>query len=255
MNHEDIMLAIQDLTVSYNKIPAIHHISFEIKGHHCVGLFGPNGAGKSTLLKAIAGLLPLETGHVHLNGCSYHHEHGHAEHQRHKICYLPQKAVIDPDFPLTVEGVVEMGRYPSLGWRKKFTPHDTQIVRQAICDMELEDIAGRQICELSGGQQQRAFIARALAQESVVLLLDEPFAGLDKNSQESLGAAFQRLTKSGKLLVVSHHDLKNAESFFDRAILLNGELIGAGGLTDVLSAENIEKAYQTKVFSGEEAHP
>ncbi len=254
MSHESLTLEVGDLTVSYNRIPAIHHVGFTLEGGHCVGLFGPNGAGKSTLLKAIAGLLPRETGHVRLNGCSYHHEHGAAEHHRHKICYLPQKAVIDPDFPLTVEGVVEMGRYSALGWRKKFTAQDAAIVAQAMREMELEDIARRQISELSGGQQQRAFIARALAQESVVLLLDEPFAGLDRNSQDSLGAAFRRLSASGKLLVVSHHDLKNAAALFDRALLINGELTASGAVSEVLTDANVDRAFGTKILTAAEDH-
>ncbi len=117
--------------------------------------------------------------------------------------------------------------------------------------MDLKDIAHRQISELSGGQQQRVFIARALTQESIVLLLDEPFAGLDKNSQASLGKTFRRLRELGKLLIVSHHDLNQAGDFFDHAILLNGELISCGPVADALNEENITKAYHTRIFSGE----
>ena len=239
-------LDIRDLTVSYRGVPALHHVSLELHCGRCVGLLGPNGAGKSTLLKSIARLVPAETGRVHFDA----HAHGDSAADR-SIAYLPQRSLVDWDFPLTVRGLVEMGRYPALGSYTRFQPEDSRVVEQALHSTRLEPLADRQISALSGGQQQRAFIARAVAQGAHVYLLDEPFTGLDRNAQADLNRLLRMLAEQeGKLVVVSHHDLRTVEELFDDVILLNGELVAYGPVQEVFTPENIARTYQTDIFTG-----
>lgn len=237
------LLRIDDLTVSYQRVPAIHHLTLELGSGHCVGLFGPNGAGKSSLLKAIAGLLPAETGTILIEGRD---RAGAAP----LIAYLPQRESVDWDFPITVEGLVEMGRYHQLGLLRPFSKRDRQAVLDALELFQLTPVAHRQINALSGGQQQRAFLARAWAQEADLYLLDEPFGGLDRTSSQSLARALHVLRDRGKLLLVSHHALSEAEEFFDTSILLNGELISCGPTLETLTPRHLECAYGTAVYSG-----
>jgi len=242
MKH-DHALKIADLTVSYRRIPALHHIAFEVCCGQCVALLGPNGAGKTTLLKTLAGLVNRETGTIHFHGRE-------VRGATPDIAYLPQRGQIDWDFPTTVRGLVEMGRYLRLGWWRKYGDADAAAVDAAISAMHLDSLQDRQISALSGGQQQRAFLARALAQEAHVFLLDEPFTGLDKPNQDSLRATFRTLRQQGKLLLVSHHDLATVPVIFDRVVLLNGELIAAGPTAEAFTEANIQRAYSTSVFAG-----
>lgn len=236
-------LVIEDLTVSYNRIPAVHHINVTLGCGSAVGLIGPNGAGKTTLLKAIARLLPIETGRI-ITG-----EHA-GEHSA--VAYVPQREAVDWDFPITVRSLVEMGRYPDLGLFKRFTVKDCEIVDEALRVAELEAVADRQIKALSGGQQQRAFLARAWAQQAHIYLLDEPFTGLDKNAQESFIKALNRLRAAGKLIIASHHDLNSVNAIFDQVLLVNGELVAYGPTSEIFTPENIARTFATKVFSGHE---
>jgi ABC-type Mn2+/Zn2+ transport system ATPase subunit len=243
-------LAISDLTVSYNRVPALHHINFRVGCGQCVALLGPNGAGKSTLLKALSGLLPIETGAISF--------HGHAVRgATHDFAYLPQRENIDWDFPATVRSLVEMGRFLRTGWWRRFSATDAAAVDEAIRLMQLEEFEGRQISALSGGQQQRAFLARSLAQEAHVFLLDEPFTGLDKPNQDNLKALVRQLRDQGKLVIASHHDLATVPELFDQAVLLNGELLAAGPVSEVFTEANIAKTYSRRAFAGpasESAH-
>jgi ABC-type Mn2+/Zn2+ transport system ATPase subunit len=236
-------LEIKDLTVSYKRVPAVHHVSIELKCGSCIGLLGPNGAGKTSFFKALVGLVPVETGTVR-----FHDQTGKAA--RSEIAYLPQRTTVDWDFPVTVRGIVEMGRYQALGWWKTFRDVDRLAVAHALEAMELKDLAERQISALSGGQQQRAFLARALAQEAHVFLLDEPFSGLDKPAQDLLGDTIRRLADAGNLLVVSHHDLRTVRELFDQVIFINGELVAFGETDQVFTAHNIQKTFHTQVYSG-----
>ena len=169
---------------------------------------------------------------------------------RSEIAYLPQRTMVDWDFPITVRGIVEMGRYQALGWWRKFREADHLAVARSLEAMELKDLEDRQISALSGGQQQRAFLARALAQEAHVFLLDEPFSGLDKPAQDLLGGSIRRLADAGNLLVVSHHDLRTVRELFDQVIFINGELVAFGETDKIFTASNIEKAFHTHIFSG-----
>jgi ABC-type Mn2+/Zn2+ transport system ATPase subunit len=241
--HDAPLLAIEDLTVSYHRIPAVHHLTFALDRGHCVGLFGPNGAGKSTLLKGIAGLLAPETGRILIGSRS-------VSKAAAMIAYMPQRESVDWDFPVTVRGLVEMGRYHRVGILRPFSKEDDAAVEGALSLFGLGNLSGRQIRELSGGQQQRAFLARAWAQEADLYLLDEPFAGLDRKSAAGLAEALRDLARRGKLLIVSHHALAEAVDLFDTAILLNGEMIACGSVEGTLSPRNLECAFGTAVYSG-----
>ena len=237
-------LVLEDLTVSYNRIPAVHHLSATFSCSSCVAILGPNGAGKTTLLKSIAGLLPIETGRIRFQGKLLNSTLGQM------IAYVPQRESVDWDFPITVRGLVEMGRYPALGPWKRFSRADEEIVCEALEICDLSDLASRQISALSGGQQQRVFLARAWAQQADIYLLDEPFTGLDKNAAESFSKAMHRLRDSGKLLTASHHDLKSVPALFDHVLLMNGELVASGPTGEVFLPQNIDRAFAMHVFSG-----
>jgi ABC-type Mn2+/Zn2+ transport system ATPase subunit len=235
-------LLIEDLTVSYHRIPAVHHLDVQLASGCCVGLLGPNGAGKTTLLKALAGLLPTETGRIRFNG--------RLVADARLITYMPQREAVDWDFPITVRGLAEMGRYSVLGMWKPFSARDEAIVNEALQVADLKAFADRQIKALSGGQQQRAFLARAWAQEAEIYLLDEPFGGLDRNASTAFAAAIHRLRDSGRLLIVSHHNLVDARELFDHVLILNGELVAFGPTAQTLTTENIDRAFSTQIFSG-----
>jgi manganese/iron transport system ATP-binding protein/manganese/zinc/iron transport system ATP- binding protein len=245
MSHK---LHLEDVTVSYNRIPAVHHLNATLSCGSCVALLGPNGAGKTTLLKAIAGLLPLETGRIEFRGHQLESTSGR------EIAYVPQREAVDWDFPITVRGLVEMGRYPALGKWRRFGTEDETAVEEALDICDLEDLADRQISALSGGQQQRAFLARAWAQKADIYLLDEPFTGLDRNAVEAFAQAMRRLSEAGKLIVASHHDLKSVEALFDHILLLNGELVACGPTAEAFTKDNLDRAYAVHVFSGHAHH-
>ena len=183
-------LQVENLHVHYGSVCAIHNVSFETTCGSMVALVGPNGAGKSTLIKCIAGLLPLSAGTIQWRGSPLLQQHT-------EIAYLPQRSQIDWKFPMTVRGLVETGRLAQVGWFRKFRSEDEEGVNQALDWMDIRSIQDRQISALSGGQQQRAFIARALAQEPHVLLLDEPYSGLDQNAQNKLSDLLIQLKKNG----------------------------------------------------------
>lgn len=238
-----IRLLIKDLTVSYNRIPAVHHLSATLDGGSCVGLLGPNGAGKTTLLKAVAGLLKKETGTIQILGKETKTKSG-------AIAYVPQREAVDWDFPITVRALAEMGRYTALGPWKRFTAADKAIVEEALHVTELEPLADRQIKALSGGQQQRAFLARAWAQQADIYLLDEPMTGLDQNARETFAKAMLRLRQAGKLLIASHHDMTTVSELFDHVLLINGELVACGPTAEIYTEENIRRTFSTHIFAG-----
>jgi len=229
-------LEVSSLSVSYRETRALDDIRFATECGRSIALIGPNGAGKSTLLKALAGLLKADTGRILWRDKPL-------TRSSHELAYLPQRGDIDWNFPITVRGLVEMGRYPNLGWWKRYSKHDEEIVERALASMQLLDLQTRQISALSGGQQQRAFIARALAQEAHVLLLDEPFTGLDKPAQENLSKLFRELAREGRLLIASHHDLATVPDIFDEVLLLKRKQVAFGHVKTVFTPDNIAAAY------------
>ncbi len=231
-------LEVIGLSVHYQEVRALEDIHFATECGRSLALIGPNGAGKSTLLKSLAGLIRSDTGSILWRGQPL-------TRSSYELAYLPQRGDIDWNFPITVRGLVEMGRYPNLGWWRQYSRHDADIVERALASMELLDLQDRQISALSGGQQQRAFIARALAQEAHVLLLDEPFTGLDKPAQENLSRLFKELTAEGRLLIASHHDLQTVTDNFNDVLLLRRSQIAFGPVADSFTPDNIRKAYDS----------
>jgi ABC-type Mn2+/Zn2+ transport system ATPase subunit len=229
-------LVIDGLSVHYRRVPALEHISLATSCGNRVALVGPNGAGKSTLLKAIAGLVPRSAGTILWRGVA-------VGKWSREFAYLPQREEVDWAFPITVRGLVEMGRYPQTGWWRKFTAADDAAVDAALDSLALADLQHRQIRELSGGQQQRAFLARALAQEAHVLLLDEPFTGLDRNSAQTLGALLENLARQGRLVISSHHDLDSVPRLFDEVLVLATRALAFGPVAETLTPALIASTF------------
>ncbi len=227
-------LEIRNLSISYGDKLALDNLSMSCNCGHTLALIGPNGAGKSSLINAIVGIIPYQAGEIIWQGKPI---------KRNEIAYMPQRNEIDWSFPINVRQLVEMGRYPSLGLWKKVSQHDRDIVDKAISSLNLGQLQERQIGELSGGQQQRVFLARALAQEAHILLLDEPFNGLDLPGIQQLSQLLGQLAAEGRLVIASHHDLVSAPTIFEKTLLLKRELIAYGDTRDVLSEENIRLAY------------
>jgi manganese/iron transport system ATP-binding protein len=232
------VVRLDHVTVRYNGgAPALQDVSLELTPGERVAIVGPNGAGKSTLLKVIAGLLLPSSGAVDVYGYT---AGGH-------ICigYVPQRTQVDWSFPVTVADVVLMGRIARMGLFRHASRHDRQVVRESLAQVGLADLANRQIGELSGGQQQRVFIARALAQEAELLLMDEPLTGLDVPSQEAIFGILDLLRPRRMTVLVSTHDLHLAADRFDRLMLLRRRLIGLGTAAEVLTPANLRLAYGT----------
>lgn len=229
------ILKVSHLTVQYASGPALDDISFVLQRAVRLAVLGPNGAGKSTLLKVIAGVLPPTGGEVDVFGADP------GEH----ICiaYVPQRSQVDWNFPISVRDVVMMGRIGKLGLLRRPSRADQQIVAQALEEVALANLANRQIGELSGGQQQRMFIARALAQEAEIMLMDEPLTGLDLNAQEDILAILDRLRERRVTVMVALHDLELAAAHFDTVMLLNHHLIGLGAPDEVFTSQNLDEAY------------
>jgi ABC-type Mn2+/Zn2+ transport system ATPase subunit len=238
-------LRVENLHVRYREVDALQDVSLATSCGSCVALIGPNGAGKSTLLKAIAGLLPVCGGRILWRGTKV------ARWSR-EIAYLPQRENVDWQFPITVRGVVRMGRYPQAGWWRPFSAADEAAIDHAIELMDLADLRDRQISQLSGGQQQRVFLARALAQEAHVLLLDEPFTGLDRNSKSALASTLRHLTEEGRLVIASHHDMDTVRDIYDEVVLLRRRMISFGAVADVFTEEKLEEAFGSAAADGKE---
>ncbi len=238
-------LRVENLQVCYRHVVALHDVSFATSCGACVALIGPNGAGKSTLLKAVAGLLPVASGRILWRDTKI------AKWCR-EIAYLPQRENVDWHFPITVRGVVRMGRYPQTGWWRPFSTADASAIDRAIEWMGLSDLADRQISHLSGGQQQRVFLARALAQEAHVLLLDEPFAGLDRNTKSALASILRQLTEEGRLVIASHHDMDTVRDIYDEVLLLHRTSVAFGPVADVFTDAHLETTFGSKPSNAKE---
>jgi ABC-type Mn2+/Zn2+ transport system ATPase subunit len=235
-HHHHHELVVENVSVAYRRVLALENVSFATSCGTRVALVGRNGAGKSTLLKAIAGLVPRCSGNIRWRGES-------VKRWSREFAYLPQREEVDWSFPITVRGLVEMGRYPQTGWWRRYEAEDEAAVDHALHEMDLVNLQHRQIRELSGGQQQRAFLARAVAQEAHVLLLDEPFTGLDRNASLRLGALLESLAKEGRLIIASHHDLSTAPLLFNEVLLLDRRSLGYGSVDEILTPAMIESAY------------
>ena len=234
----DAALAVEfhDVTVAYGRRPVLWNIDLTVRAPGLFGIIGPNGAGKSTLVKAALGLVPLAGGSVRLFGRPL------AEVRR-RIGYVPQRETVDWDFPVNVMDVVLMGTYGRLGWFRRPGAREREAARAALDRVGLADLADRQIGRLSGGQQQRVFLARALAQDADLYFLDEPLAGVDARSQEQIFRVLADLRRSGRLVIVVHHDLRTAADWFDGVALVDMRLVAAGPVGEVLTPENLRRTY------------
>jgi len=229
------LLDVNGLSVYYDTTSVLNDISFQLQNGQRAAVIGPNGAGKTTLFKVIAGVLPYNSGQVKI--C------GHIPGRHICIAYLPQRSQVDWRFPVNVSDVVMMGRIGKLGIGRTPGKKDWLYTRQCLAEVGLEGLAGRQISELSGGQQQRMFIARALAQEAELFLMDEPFTGLDVTSQEDILNIMDGLRQRGVTVFASTHDLRLAGEKFDQVMLLNRRMIGFGKPTDVFTSERLIEAF------------
>jgi len=229
------ILDVSHLRVRYNGHDALDNITFHLHAGERVAVVGPNGAGKSTLFKVISGVLQPNEGEVNIYGSR---PRGHV-----CIAYIPQRTQEDWNFPVSIADVVMMGRSAKLGplgWPKR---DDWDFVHHALETVDLSELASRQISQLSGGQQQRMFIARALAQEAELMLMDEPLTGLDAPSQEGILDLLDRLQSEKVTVMVATHDLDQAARHFDRIMLLNHHIIGFGTPDEVLQTEKLLRAY------------
>lgn len=234
-------LEVNHISVAYGEKAALRDVSFQIPHGARVAVVGPNGAGKSTLFKALVGLLPLQSGQILIHGLPL---------GDHKDCvaYIPQREEVDWRFPVTVYDVVLMGRFGARGWFARPNRADREAVERGLDEMGIADLAQTAISDLSGGQQQRVFLARALAQDPHILLMDEPFTGVDATTQEATLNLLDHLRKQKVTAIISTHDLNLAASRFDAVILLNKHLVAYGAPKAVLNRENLARAFGSSLL-------
>ncbi len=236
MNPADTIIDIHDLTVTYDKRAVLWDVDCQLPAGKLVAIIGPNGAGKTTLLKAIMGLVPLASGEVRIYGESI-------EYVRKRIAYVPQRESVDWTFPVNVLDVVLMGRYGKLPLFHRPDRTDHESAMQALERVGLQDYTKRHISKLSGGQQQRVFLARALAQEPDLYLMDEPFSGVDIATEEKIIQVLQQLRDEGKTVLLVHHDLQTVQSRFDWVVMVNMRKIADGPPEEVFTNENLNTTF------------
>lgn len=233
-------LSIHDMTVAYHRTPVIWDIDYDAPVGKLVAVVGPNGAGKTTLIKAVLGLVPKASGQVQVFGKAY-------RKQRGRVGYVPQRESVDWDFPVNALQVVAMGLYRKIGWCLPVTRKYHRIAMEALDRVGMASYAKRQIDQLSGGQQQRVFLARALAQDADLYLMDEPFAGVDAATERAIVAILQELRTTGKTALVVHHDLQTVPEYFDHVMLLNMRLVATGPVNSTFTEDNLRKTYGGKL--------
>ena len=231
---------VQHLTVNYGIVPALLDITLQIPVGKLVGVIGPNGSGKSTLIKAMLGFLRPDVGSVEVFGQSI-------ANAKSRIAYVPQRREVDWDFPITVREVAVMGRYGKRRWWQDLTAEDYRWAQESLAKVRMEKYANRQIGQLSGGQQQRVFLARALAQNADILLLDEPFTGVDMSTEEAILSVLRDHQSKGKTVVAVHHDLSTAADYFDLLVLVKQRLFAYGTPARVLDPELLCEVYEGDV--------
>jgi ABC-type Mn2+/Zn2+ transport system ATPase subunit len=233
-----IGIDIENVTVAYHGKIALHSASLQLNSGSICGLVGMNGAGKSTLFKAIMGFAKPTTGRILVNGVSIRQAQ-----KDNLVAYVPQSEEVDWNFPVSVADVVMMGRYGYMNLFRMPRSIDKQIVRESLERVKMWDLRDRQIGELSGGQKKRTFFARALAQQAQVLLLDEPFAGVDVKTEKMIIDLLMQLRQLGHTILISTHDLASIKTFCDRVVLINRSILAYGNTADVFTPENISRAF------------
>ena len=254
MNEKKSGIITNDLTVTYNNgTTALRNVSFEIPRSTITALVGVNGAGKSTLFKALMGFIPTIKGEISILGQSVK-----SALKGNHIAYVPQADEVDWSFPVLVQDVVMMGRYGHMGFFRKTTSNDILEVDYALNRVGMEDFKDRQIGELSGGQRKRVFLARALAQKSGVILLDEPFTGVDVKTETAIIKLLREMRKEGKIMLVSTHNLGSVPEFCDRTILIKETVLAYGKTEKTFTRQNLELAFggvlRHFVLSGTDLH-
>lgn len=229
-------ITIKNLSVTYDIKPVLWDINITFKQGDLVCIVGPNGAGKTTLIKTLINLIKPVTGEILFDNLKY-------KKVSKEIAYVPQKETVDWSFPITVFEAVMMGRYGLLGWFKRPSLIDKEKVNNCLEELNITNLKNKSIQELSGGQQQRVFLARALAQEASVYVLDEPFQGIDKKTEEKIISILKKLSKEGKIVICVHHDLNTVKSYFDKCLLVNQKVIGYSDVDKIFTKEIIEKTY------------
>lgn len=228
---------IRDLTVAYHDRVVVEHADVDLPAGEVMAILGPNGAGKSTLIKAALGLVPPLAGQVRFFGQPL-------EKVRVRVGYMPQSAEVDWDFPTTVHDAVMMGTYGKLGWLRRTSAKQTRAVEEAMEVVGISDLAGRQISQLSGGQKQRTFMARILAQDPDLYIMDEPFAGVDAASEQAIMGAMASLKERGKTIMLVHHDLATVKKFCTYATLMSaGKVLSCGPLDQAFTSDQVHRAY------------
>nr|WP_170968542.1 manganese/iron ABC transporter ATP-binding protein [Psychromonas sp. SP041] len=232
-------IKVDNISVTYrNGFTAIHDTTFSLPEGSITALVGVNGSGKSTVFKSIMGLVSLKTGSVNILGLTVKQAL-----KKNVVAYVPQTEEIDWDFPILVEDVVMMGRYGHMNMLRMSTKKDQELVEQALLRVDMQGYRKRQIGELSGGQKKRIFLARALAQQSKVILLDEPFTGVDVKTEEQIMVLLKALREEGKIILVSTHNLGSIPEFCDRTVFINRTILDEGQTAKVFTPQNIEKAF------------
>jgi manganese/zinc/iron transport system ATP- binding protein len=227
---------VTDLTVAYGEKPVLWDVDLDVPRGVLMAIVGPNGAGKTTLMRAILGMVKPAAGQALVHGRPY------AE-QRRLVAYVPQRGTVDWDFPTSVLDVVLMGRYGRLGWVRRPGAADRAAAREALEQVGMTELAGRQISQLSGGQQQRVFLARALVQGAEVYFMDEPFQGVDATTEKAIVELLRTLRAGGKTVVAVHHDLQTVPEYFDQVTLLNVRRIASGPVEECFTEENLRRTY------------
>ena len=237
VDREQPALDVDRLSAGYpGNRQAVDDINFTVKSGERVAIIGPNGAGKSTLFKAIVGVLPFNAGHISIYGEDCHSSHSN-------VGYVPQQSAIDWSFPASVFDVVMMGRSRHIGWFRLPGKDDRDIVRDILEHLSLDRLSKRQISELSGGQRRRVFIARALAQDTRIMVLDEPFTGVDQTAEQEIIDTLDILTNHGITILLSTHHMENVALHFDKLLILKGKVLAYGAPADVMTPDNLTRAY------------
>jgi len=230
------VLELHNLTVTYQNKPAIWNVDYEIQGGQMVGIVGPNGSGKTTMLKTVMGLIKPGSGYVKIFGKSL-------DKVRGRIAYVPQRSSVDWDFPINVLDTVLMGRYQPSKLFRRTSREDEQLAMESLEKVGMETFAKRQISQLSGGQQQRVFIARALALQADLYLLDEPMAGVDAATEETIIQLLMEMRDAGKTIMVVHHDLQTAHRYYDTLVMMNTRLVAVGPTQQVFTEKTLKDTY------------
>ena len=238
--NESAPLWIHDLTIAYRRKPVLWDINLALPEAKLIAVVGPNGAGKTTLIKAALDLVPRASGRVMIYGKSY-------EAQRHLVGYVPQRESVDWDFPVNALDVVAMGLYKKIGWISPVNRKHKALAMESLEKVGMSAYAKRQISQLSGGQQQRVFLARALAQDALVYMMDEPFVGVDAATERAIVTLLKELKQAGKTCLVVHHDLQTVSSYFDYVVLLNMRVVAHGPTDEIFTEENLKKTYGGKL--------